>query len=290
MRIIPLIFSFCFFCLLVAGCRDHPAGNNGNPLSGNPTSYVLTRQTFEHDRGTNGQSYFYTYNSDNMIAEIMRVQWGKYRENGGPEQTWIDTSYQRFEYRNNLPYIMWEVGSGESNVQYSYNADRLPSKRTVYGRDTNNLPIVFEYDLYNYDDKKNLIRVDTWRSDSLLFRYDLAYNDTGNLASVVRYHQRKTPNEKWGYTYDEHDTGVNFLRAVNGLPVTFEFRNTQHSYCSFCPNNPTLKTHNPVVPVGQPFVPKQPDVYSYEYNDEGLPVTMRYADGWTVTFEYRKFR
>src|ERR1700761_491210 len=69
------------------------------PYITNPTSYVLKKQTWTGST-TNGQSFLYIYNTDHLVSKIERYEWGTYSQNGGPQQTWYDTSHNTFEYTN----------------------------------------------------------------------------------------------------------------------------------------------------------------------------------------------
>jgi hypothetical protein len=82
---------------------------------------------------------------------------------------------------------------------------------------------------------------------------------------------------------------VNFIKAVNGLPLTFVWDNNYHSYSSSSPNNFLVENYYTPVNMDQPFGSPNLINYSYEYNAEGLPTKMRYGS-WLVTFEYEKYR
>ena len=278
---------FLFISLIILlnfSCKKNDQYCKNNTYAINPTSYILKRQTWTGPT-TNGSSFLYIYNSDNLISKIERYQWGTYSMNGGPLQTWYDTAYYAFEHNNGL-CTKWTMNEGGANgyFVYDYNNRNLPVKRTLYYSDHT----IQSYDFYKYDDKDNLIEVVN-STDKVNFQYVFTYNHRNNLTSVTNNILWTVPKQKAKYEWDSFDDKVNFIKAVNGLPSTFVWDNNYGSFSSSSPNN--LVAENYYVPVNadQPFGSPNTITYTYEYNEEGLPIKMYYGP-WVVIFEYQKYK
>ena len=251
----------------------------------NPTSYILKRQTWSGP-ATNGESFLYIYNTDHLVSKIERYQWGTFTTNGGPTQTWFDTAYYTFEYTRGI-CTKWRIqeGGADGYFIYEYNNRKLPAKRTLYFTSTN---VVQSYSTYKFDAFSNLIEeVDS--SDKLNFRYVFTYNSNNNLTSVTNYIMWSNPQQKMRYEWLSFDDKVNFIKAVNGLPITFIWDNNYYAYSSSSPNNYVDVNYYSPVDINQPFGQANSNVNSYQYNDEGLPIKLYYGP-WTVTFEYEKYK
>lgn len=285
--------SFLFITLILSifsSCKRDIVESADTPMTQsndntNPTSYVLKRQTWT-GTGSNGQSFLYEYNSDHLVSKIERYQWGTYREDGGSEQRWETKDYYTFEYTNGLcnKWRIQETGIDYYFI-YEYNNKNLPVKRTAYST-YGNTPQ--GYSFYKYDNLNNLVeKVDS--SDKLDFRFVFTYNSTSNLTSVIKYILWSTPQKKEKYEWLSFDNKVNFIRAVNGLPITFIWDNNYNAYSSSSPNNFIARNHYAPVDISQPF--GHPDYFdnSFDYNEQGLPLKLEYGTG-TVTFEYEKYK
>lgn len=280
--LLSIVLLFCISCKKET--EEITKATYSNIPNNNPTSYLLKSQIWSGP-STNGGGFFYYYNSDNQVYKIKRHQWGTGSSNGGPVVRWDDTTYYYFEYTNGL-CTKWTIDDHGSKgyYTYDYNAQNLPYKRTTYGASN----MVQGYCFYKYDKNNNLIE----RKDSsyqLNFRYDFTYDSNNNLTSVTDNILWSNPQQKMKYEFLTHDQNVNFIKAVNGLPITFIWDNNYHSYSSSSPNN--FLTQNYYVPVdaNQPFGQPRVYNYSYDYNDEGLPVKMEYSP-WLVTFTYQKYK
>ena len=270
--------------LLAFSCRKEIDPRKNGPYITNPTSYVLKHQTWTGPT-TNGGSFLYIYNPDHLVSKIERYQWGTYSTNGGPWQTWHDTSYYSFEYTNGL-CTKWVIDEGGSQayIVYEYNEKKLPVKRTIYYSDHT----VQSFDFYKYDNANNLIEK-TDSSNKVDFRYVFTYNSSNNLTSATENILWSNPQQKIKHEWLAFDDKVNFIKAVNGLPSTAAFDNNYHSYSSSSPNNFTAENYYTPVNMDQPFGPPTYYNYSYEYNNEGLPTKMKYGP-WIVILEYEKYK
>jgi len=276
------LFGFLIISAIIFSCRkkyDFVDGNNQNP-----TSYILKKETWSGST-TNGEAFAFFYNNDRLVSRIERYQWGTYSVNGGPPQTWYDTSYYTFEYVNGLcKKSNVKDGGADGYFVYEYNNKNLPVKRTCYHQDNT----IQYYTLYKYDTADNLIeKVDS--SIAVNYRSVCTYDNDGNLLSLIYYQLWSTPQKKSKYEWPTFDHKVNFIKAVNGLPVTIALDNGYGSYSSLSPNNFQSENFYPPVDIDQPFTSPISYSYSYEYNNEGLPVKI--IDGpWTISFEYEKYR
>lgn len=270
-----LLYSSIFF-----SCKkqnDVPAGIT----TGNPTSYILKKQTWSGP-ATNGQSFVYSYSSNHLVSKIERYQWGTMSENGGPVHIWHDTTSETFEYNGNL-CTKWIVNAGPYYT-FDYNEHGQVSKRSFYQPDNK----VYATSFYKYDALGNLVeRTDS--SQQVDFKYLLNYNADNNLTEVTCEILWSTPQQKAKYEILSFDDKTNFTKAINGLPPVCMFDNNYHAYSSTAPNNfVDVKYYGPVN-MEQPFSSPSSSYYTYQYNEEGLPLTMQYGE-WVVTFEYEKYK
>ena len=274
---------FLIFTLIGASCNKHIDTGRATPYITNPTSYILKRQIFSGPT-TNGKSFLFIYNQDNLVSEIREYQWFSVSTNGAPPQIWHDTASSKFEYENGL-CTKWSVDKpGRGYFVYKYNDKNLPVSRTVYYNNN-----TFQaYGSYVYDVEGNLIekRDSTFQTN---YRYVLSYNNSNNLVSATDYMLQSIPQQKMKYEWLTFDNKVNFIKAVNGLPPSFVWDNNYLSYSSSSPNNYLSHNFYDPVNIDQPF--GQPRFYSvsYDYNEEGLPVKM-ISGPWIITFEYERFR
>jgi hypothetical protein len=279
-----LLLFISLISLLNFSCRKVKDRSTSEPYISNPTSYVLKRQIWTGPT-TNGESFLYVYNSDHLVSKIERYQWGTFSANGGPPQTWQDTAYYTFEYTNGL-CTKWSIdeGGAKGYYVYEYNEKKLPVKRTLYYSDHT----VQSYSFYKYDNADNVIEM-TDSTNKVDFRYVFTYNSSNNLTSVTDNILWSNPQQKIKYEWPTFDNKVNFIKAVNGLPSTFVWDNNYHSYSSASPNNVLAENYYVPVNMDQPFGLPIYYNYTYEYNNEGLPTTMKYGS-WIVTFEYEKYK
>lgn len=246
--------------------------------SQNPTSYILRKQTWS-GVSSNGESFAYFYNSDHLVSRIDRYQWS----NGT-----ADTTYSTFEYENGL-CRKWTLYDGYARAFaygyfiYEYNNSDLPVKRTYYSDNA-----VDFYTFYKYDNANNLIeKFDS--SQSIDFRSVYSYNSDNNLVKATEYILWSSPQQKSQIEWSDFDQKVNFIKSVNGLPITAAYDNNYRSYSSSSPNNYHVESSYDQVNIDQPFGQPFSDYSQYEYNDENLPTKMVYGP-WTVSFEYEKYK
>ncbi len=244
---------------------------------------LLIKQSFMNPNAANSQTYNYTYDDYGFIKRIERIQvGGNYYINGeGPFMSTPDTSYYFYEYQNGLAVktkITDPPGSNFWIMEHDYTGDLL-TQTTVYFQDGS----VQEYNLYKYDDQDRLIEVID-SSNQVNFRYTFEY-DGENLASIENEILWTVPQQKKKYTYSNFDNQKNFASAIKGLPITFIWFNSFHSYSSFSPNNFQIQNYYSTVDINEDYGNYSTRDYSYEYNGKGFPTLMRYV-GWEVVFEY----
>ncbi len=281
---IPLFLS------LLSSCKKDFVESADDPKTQtnhitNPTSYVLKKQSWTGPPNS-GHHFSYEYNADHLVSKIERYQWGTYSVDGGPEQRWETTDYYTFEYTNGL-CTKWRIqtSAGDGYFTYEYNNKNLPVKRTVYHTNDNTPQ---GYSFYKYDSSNNLVeKIDS--SDKVDFRYVFTYNNKNNLTSVIDYILWSAPQQKVKYEWLSHDDKVNFIKAVNGLPVTFILDNNFNAYSSSSPNNATGQNYYTTVDISQPFGHPDYNSTSFDYNEEGLPLKQYFPSG-TYTFEYEKYK
>jgi hypothetical protein len=167
---------------------------------------------------------------------------------------------------------------------YKYNDQKLPSSRTVYYSDNT----IQGHTFYKYDNSGNLIEK-TDSSNKVNFRYVYTYDSKNNLTSSTENILWSSPQQKIKTEYLTFDAKVNYIKAVNGLPLTADFDNNFHSYSSTSPNNFASSIHYNQVNMNEPFGSPNAINLSYEYNDERLPTKMQLGP-WTVIYEYAKYR
>jgi hypothetical protein len=121
------------------------------------------------------------------------------------------------------------------------------------------------------------------------FRYVFTYNSNNNLTSVTNFILWSNPQQKVKYEWLSYDNKVNFIKAVNGLPITFVWDNNYGAYSSSSPNNYIDQNYYVPVDNSQSFGSPHYINNSFQYNDQGLPLK-QFSGPWTVTFEYEKYK
>ena len=171
--------------------------------------------------------------------------------------------------------------NGTWYYDYTYTGDQITKKTIKFANQS-----IQGYILYTYNSDDKLIEaVDS--TNKVNFRHLFEYNN--NLTTVTTYNVGTNPQKKSKKEYSNFDTKVNYIKAVNGLPVIFPWDNFGIGpYSSSSPNNYGLEKHFWDVDINASFGTPTTMNFSYEYK-EGLPVKMYYG-GWTVTFEYQKYK
>jgi hypothetical protein len=274
-------FRFLFIVttlILLVNCQKERTEPSAMSLK--PLSYILTKQTFTTSLGNNGQWYEYFYNQDNLVEEIRRIQWGTQTIDGGESNTWQDTTYQIFEYANNLP-VKCTVKNNSNTWYYEYEyTDGLITKKTVFYHDYS----VQNYSFYRYDSQDRLIEaIDS--TDKVNYRDTFEYNENNNVKTHTTFNMWDTPQKKKKFAFIDFDNKVNFSIAINGIPLVETF--IMHSCVS--QNNIVKEESYTYVDSQNEYDSPSIDSYYYEYNEEGLPL-VRKIGGLTFTYEYEKFR
>ena len=138
---------------------------------------------------------------------------------------------------------------------------------------------------YQYDDRGNRILESHSSGGQLQARIAYVFDNDNNL--IGRTDSSIWPAQKQvaRTVYTGHDDKVNFLKAINGFPGD----EGVEWYPLTSPHNSTSQIYYPAVNTGQPFGAGAQQTFSYEYNDEGLPTTIR-TGSQVITLTYRKFR
>ena len=275
---------FCYFVSVVFICckKDNIRSmvDNGK---GNPTSYLLEQITDGGKGGMGGLDYYFEYNTDNQVSEIKRVQWGYVTYGNNPPVRQENAMTYSFEYVNKLPVkctliddvFMWTFA-------YEYEGDRIV-KNTVRYFGVN----VQDSTFYSYDPHGNL-------GEAVLFKNNAKYKSEftyGNdLITHTSYLLDVNLKQKYRSEYVAFDKKINFIRAINGLPATFIVDDISfYDHTSPGPGNNTQIKSSCIVGINDNFTSLNSVNYSYEYNEEGLPVRMD-VNGLTSIFKYRKYK
>ncbi len=270
----------CTLFLAFASCtKEYAPGPN--TANNNPTSYLLKKVSYDNLAATNGESFHFTYNLNNLITEIRRVQWGGGLTNGTPQ--WYDTSIYHFTYDGELPIKCTITDRGIIGYfEYFYHGDQMYKKLIKYADGT-----IQRYTTYSYDSMGRLTEaVDS--SDKVDFRHILEYGS--NLTTSTTYSLWRSPQTKTKTVYSFFDGKVNFMRAINGLPMTYKWDSFNLHYdCSVSPNNMGRVEHFWDVDTNKEYEPPTTSDFSYDYNEEGLPTRIQ-SGGSTVTLEYQKYK
>jgi hypothetical protein len=290
--------------LFFYGCKKPNVQRNLSPA----TSSLLIEANWSGP-STNGQDITFSYNSNNQVSQIRNAEWYSFSYNGGSYQIGYDTSYITFAYTNGLVTKAWgnQFASGYAYERYEYNDRQLLIKKTSYDRVAiggDSASPIFKSDVpvrifdCNYDNHDNIIQIiDSSPADvnstyptNTNYTFVFNYNDSNDLTSLTsnEYAGNVSPVRKYKYDYSNFDNKINYIKAINGLPPTDGWDNNFGGYSSSSPNNILTEAYYIQTDPNQPFVALQmPIIYTYEYNDEGLPISMYYA-GWKVTFTYKK--
>ena len=256
--------------------------SNSDVQTRNPTSYLLRRINTEN--ATNGQHFTFAYNVEHQVTEMKRIQWGYGPINVTPIEKWYDTTTYQFVYQSGLP-VRCTISDRFGVVrilEYSYKGQQLSMRTQKFDDNT-----IDRYNLYHYDSAGRLIEI-VDSSDQVDFRYEFEYR--GNLTAVTTYNLQYTPQMKSKTEYDNFDTKVNYIRAVNGLPETHNSDGINiGAYSSFSANNYGLEKHYWDVELNQSYNAPTVSTYTFAYNDQGLPIKKQ-SGGTTWTFEYQKYK
>jgi hypothetical protein len=255
-------------------------------VSQNPTSYVLIAEVWSGPI-TNGESFFFSYDSSHLLTDYMRIQWGGAYTIIGNDTTigsgFSDTTTYHLEYNNGRVWRQYSKdGNSQSYSEYAYNNRGQLVKATDYN--FNGQPDGYGYQ-YIYNSLGQLTDM-LEGSYPYNFHYTFAYNVDGNLA--IEVDSTLYTNGPLIYTseYSNYDSRVNFVKAINGYPTTFATDNNFGTGASISPNNfgrLRYSTSQSAGGVGQT------NDYVYQYNDQGLPVQMQ-SGPWIVTYQYRKYK
>lgn len=276
------LLSICFLLFGLLSCKKDCNTEAINTIDNNPT-YLLTKTTSEHLAGTNGEIFLFNYNSENQISQIKRIQWVFGASNVQPVQKWYDTTTYSFIYSNNLPVrCIIKENTGSWFYDYEYQGNQI-IKRTIKYADGS----IQGYTRYSYNAEGKLLEAAEF-TDKINFRHSIVYDN--QMVTIIKYTLWSSPQKKSKTEYSNFDSKVNFIKAVNGLPVSYTWDCFNiGSYSSSSPQNFGFQQHYWDVDIDKEFGAPSSTTNSYEYNQEGLPTKMYYA-GWTVTFEYQKYR
>jgi hypothetical protein len=273
--------------LLLFAC-SRTAPSSPIAITQNPTSYELLSIVWSGPppntvgiAPTFGQAVYFTYNSNNLLTDYRRLDWGgdSIPSSGPP-----DTNYYNYhlEYTNGLVSRMdHPYSGGESWNIYTYNtnAQVLSVKGYTAGNIFNT-----ETD-YQYDSHGNRVLEAYSDGGQLLYHITYVFDNNDNILSKTDSTLWSTQNQVARTVYNGFDNKVNFLKAINGFPGDEAI----YWYPLTASNNPTSQISYPAVFTGQPFGAGIPQTFSYEYNDEGLPTIIR-TGSQVITLTYRKFR
>jgi hypothetical protein len=254
----------------------------------NPTHYLLTHQTFTNGTPSQDEGLILTYNSDNQVSSIKRYSYVV-------SSSKPDTFYTTFLY-NKYGHCSMAVYRSSFNAQYPdtmfyqyavrYSRQVTMAVYHYYSGGVFNTTTYY----YSYDASGNLTaQHDTTYGD--YYNDDYSYNAMNNIKAIDhRWLESSTPKIA-RYEFVQFDDKVNFMLAINGLPVSFWNYVSKGGivYSQTTPHNATTQRLFYGVTEGQPYTYSRDNNYSYDYNEDGLPVKMTFTYG-TFTFEYKKYK
>jgi len=250
---------------------------------GNPTSYLLEQITLEAKGSTNGSNTYFGYNANNQVSEIKRVNWGYVTYNNDPPVRQENTITYSFEYSNQLAVkVTQKDGYASWTLEYDYVGDQIAKKTIRYADGS-----VQDSTLYRYDTDGNLTEAVQY-TDKANYKYEFTYGN--NLITMTHYTFNFYPQKKDRIEFSGFDKKINFIRTINGLPEPF--CNEELSflfYLTSAAGNYTLTKSYGRIGINDVFGTFTTGNYSYEYNEEGLPIRM-YSDSHTEIFKYRKYK
>jgi hypothetical protein len=287
--------ALLFWSLLAIASASCQKTMNSPTAGMNPTTYELTSIVWSGVQ-SNGQSFHFQYDSAHLLTAYTWIEWGaggyNITDSGNiPIPGWTDTVSFRLEYSNGRVrrlYTSDPNGPANGFTDYSYDTKgRLvgtsyyaPDGTPAQGREN-----------YSYDANGRVS--DKWLYDGTgknAYHYCFSFDSLGNLAKEVDSTLFENPILVYIFTYPKYDTHVNWLRTINGYPITFSSDNNFGEGSSLSPNNyqTVLYDANPQGGVPAYLMGLSTITYDYQYNDAGLPVQMQLGP-WTTTFTYKKY-
>ena len=271
---------------LLSACSRTPPSSPD--LSLNPTSYELLSIVWSGPPPTAvgvapsfGQAVYFTYDNNHLLTDYRRLDWGG---DSLPSPNPPDTNV----YTYHLEYTNGQVskvdyndgGIAFSQDEYYYNANGQVSSVREYHAN-----IIGMTTDYQYDNRGNRILESRSSGGQLQVRLAYVFDNDNNLTSRTDSSLWPSQKQVARTVYAAHDDKVNFLKAINGFPGdgNVEF------YPLTSPHNGTSQISYPAVNTGQPFGAGAQQTFSYEYNDEGLPTTIR-TGAQVITLTYRRYR
>ena len=221
------------------------------------------------------------------MTDYIRVKWGGAGISINGQDTittpgFIDTGYYHLEYQRGRVYRQYVNDQSEGYWSYTYDASgRLVNTETYY---MNGQPAYYtEVYSYNAQGEANDMKI-YGENPAPAFHYVFNWDTFGNLAMETDSTLGSNPGDflVYEYTYDAYDQQVNFLRTINGYPMTFTNSSNFWSGSSLSPHN----FQSEVWRYPGPAQSIQP--YRYIYNSAGLPTQIQ-TGPWTVTLRYQTY-
>jgi hypothetical protein len=280
-----LITGFAILLVVTVSCKK----SETTPLAGgNPTHYLLTRETYTNGTPSANEGLIFTYNSNNLVIGVKRYA----NIISGSKADTIYTTFQYNKYDHcSMVVSNWSFNAGYPDTMLYQYADPYSSLITsaVHKGNSGGVAYTTTY-YYTYDAYGNLsTRHDT--SGGSWNNFDYTYDAMGNLQCMDMHFTEGAKPRKARYEFPQFDDKVNYMLAVNGLPPLFwnYGGRSASQYPQTAAHNATLQRLYTSVNEDQPFNYSRDDVYTYEYNEDGLPTKMSYKYG-TFTFEYKKYK
>jgi len=285
-HLLILFTSFLFLMSCKKGITSAPSP------SANPTSYELVSEIW-FGPVTNGQSYLFTYDSaTHLLTDYKRIQWGQggynITDSGNfPLPGFSDTTYYHLEYTNGrVSRLYINDGGAQGYMAYEYNSMGWLVKAVYYylnGQSDNNIL------LYSYNDKGQVTDMRETNGPTNEFHYTYAYDNSGNVVKEVDSTLYTHPALVYVTECAQYDNKVNSLRALNGYGAAANMDRNLGSGSSISPNNVGTLSYYTNTSGGPSFGSPSTTDYTYQYNDEGLPVQI-ISGPWTITLQYKKYK
>jgi hypothetical protein len=264
--------------MLLIACKKEEHEVYTNP--DNPTNYVLSKITASYSGvPASGETFTYTYNSDYQLVRIADSEW----YTGSP----ADTGAYTFEYADHRCIRSMRksyFNQFDVYTDYAYNSGgHLSSYNQTFNGQ------YLGVGSFNYDPDGNL-DISTFSSASSLIKRNYSYDKDKNLTGIAEYSEDNiNPQQDTKTLWGNYDGKVNFMKTINGLPANFTMYYMYFSYNLLSPGNPRTHSMYPQVAHGNPYTDSMAVVYSYEYNDAGLPIKA-ICDQYQLSFDYKLFR